>query len=112
MDNDAAPTIVLNGIDQFMATKSADWSYEKEYRKIVDLEGRDPFINNIPFYPMSERLRLREVIIGAESDATIEDVEDALSGLKGVNVFQSRLAFHSFKVTKQEEKSLWNRRKM
>lgn len=102
--------IDLDNIGQLAATKSKHWEYEKEHRKFVSLEGRNPYSSGPLFYPMNSRMRLREVIVGAECDATIEDVEDVVGDLDGVKIFPARLAFHSFKVTKQQDQRLWNRR--
>ena len=60
------------------------------------------------FAKFSDQLRLVEVIVGAMSDITRDELYRNLGDLKGrVNVIKARLAFRSFKVVKQRNDSLW-----
>lgn len=93
-------------VDLF-ATKFDHWSYEEETRLLIsfsELVERDELV----FHPFSDELDLRQVIIGPRSNIPVEAIERAVAGLD-VEVFQSRLAFKTFNVTRQRNKRLWNR---
>lgn len=111
ISDDGKNNLILSCEQDYVATKFADWKYEKEYRMIVPLEGNTPKPSTLLFFPYSSTMELKQVIIGPRSIVTIEDVEDALNDNTGVEIFQSRLAFHSFEVTRQKNKNRWNRRR-
>lgn len=92
-------------VDLF-ATKFDHWSYEEETRLLVPFSEQVDK-DNLIFHPFSDELSLKEVIVGPRSDITINSIEKALSGLS-VEVFQSRLAFKKFQVTRQRNKNLLN----
>lgn len=88
-------------------TKYAHWKYENEVRCFVTLEERDPE-KNLYFVDFSDELKLKEVIVGANSPITKIDIQKALGGqLSFVTVFKVRLAFNTFRVVRQKNETLW-----
>ena len=88
-------------------TKFSHWSYENEVRAFVTLEDRDPD-TNLYFAGFSDRLKLRDVIVGAASTITRAQVRDALGELASfVSAWKARLAFRSFRVVHQKNERLW-----
>lgn len=81
-------------------TKFKAWGYEKEYRLLADLRDPDP-ATGLYFHPFSERMQLRQVIVGFRSSATRAIVEQ-LAG-PDVEAFQSRPAFKDFRIVKQRD---------
>ena len=59
---------------QFLFTKYAHWRYENEMRVFVTLEDRDP-TTGLYFANFSDRLRLAEVIVGANSSCPVQGFE-------------------------------------
>lgn len=97
-----------DNMEELFGTKYLHWNYEEEVRKIVTI--RDCLkIKDNRFVQFSDALKLKQVIIGSESDMTVEDIEDVLDD-SSVEIFQARRAFKSFDVVRQKDKSLWNRR--
>ena len=89
-------------IDLF-ATKFIHWSYEEEVRLLV------PFSESVPvgeklFHDFSASMVLKEVIVGPKSTIKASTVNEVVNG-KGVSVFQSRLAFTRFEITRQKNKA-------
>ncbi len=88
-------------------TKYSHWRYENEVRSFVTLEDADPE-SGLYFADFSDRLKLVEVIVGANSLLKEIDLVNALGDLKGeVKVSKARLAFGSFRVVRQRDKNLW-----
>ncbi|MFT0139537.1 DUF2971 domain-containing protein [Alcanivoracaceae bacterium MT1] len=99
--------LTLSLAKRFLFTKYSHWSYENEVRWFVSLD-KDTEENGLYFLEFSDSLRLKEVIVGSESDVSRQDVFDALSGYsEDVDCFKARLAFKSFKVVRQRMESLW-----
>ena len=94
-------------VQKFLSTKYAHWHYEQEVRLFVKLEDRDPEAQ-LFFEDFSDKLKLTEVIVGAESTVTRSDLETALGSLaSNVSFRKARLAFKSFRVTTQRDRRLW-----
>jgi len=94
-------------IHQFLVTKYSHWRYEHESRMFLTLPEPDPESGHY-FEPFSDRLKLTQVIVGAVSSVTRQDVEQALGDLaQSVQAFKARLAFRSFRVVRQRDGSLW-----
>lgn len=83
---------------QLLCTKSAGWEYEDEYRQFVRLEDAQA-VGPLHFWPIGNEIQLREVILGALCEASLEEVRRLTTKYHNdVVVFQSRLAFQSFKI--------------
>jgi hypothetical protein len=92
---------------RFLFTKYSHWRYEDEVRCFVTLQDKDPS-TGLYFAEFSDSLRLRQVIVGAESTVTRQELRNALGDLtETVDVFKTRLAFRSFRVVRQRNERLW-----
>ena len=86
-------------------TKFLYWQYEQEYRAFVNLEKET---NGSYFMNFSATLRIRAVIVGAQSKVTRADVAGALDGAEAkVDVFKARAGFRSFEVVRNRNESMW-----
>ncbi len=95
--------------EQFMlkllSTKFSHWRYEQEYRVFISLEDK---VAGYYFKEFSNELVLRQVIVGAMSDISRTDIDQALGDMRaGVEVFKARPAFRTFRIVKQRKESLW-----
>jgi hypothetical protein len=81
-----------------MRTKFVDWRYESEFRVFVQLD-HETIESGLYFYPFSENLALREVILGPRCEIPAGNVSEALTGFKPkAVVIKARVAFTKFKV--------------
>jgi hypothetical protein len=88
-------------------TKFSHWRYEDEVRAFVTLEDRDPD-TGLYFAAFSDRLRPRDVIVGAASTLTRTQIRDALGEIApSVSAWKTRLAFGSFRIVRQKNQRLW-----
>lgn len=90
---------------KILSTKYRHWKYEAESRAIFRLEDIEEDGNY--FVEFDQSLKLREVLIGAESDASRTEVMEALDGLYEVTSIKMRLAYRSFSVVKNRAQSIW-----
>ena len=90
-----------------LSTKYDHWRYESEMRLFTRLNARDPQ-TGLFFADFSQRMRLKEVIVGPLSTVTREELQDALGTLAPrVEIYKARLAFRTYTVTRQRNPSLW-----
>jgi hypothetical protein len=82
---------------EILSTKFAHWRYEKEYRLFTTLQDPE---SGLYFYPFSEAVQLREVIVGADSSVSHHQVRQAIGQLQDISVHKARLAFKSFRVVR------------
>jgi hypothetical protein len=81
--------------------------YENELRLFTRLNDKDPS-SGLYFADFSSRMKLKEVIVGSLSPVTREELKKALGDLESrVNVYKARLAFRTYKVTRQLDPTLW-----
>jgi hypothetical protein len=102
------PSAVEHMLD-LLATKFEHWRYEQEHRLFVQLADKDEE-SGLYFYDFgnSEHVKLREVIVGAQSQITVEQVATALGGLApDVTAHKARLAFRTFEVVKRRDQDSW-----
>jgi hypothetical protein len=93
-------------VQALLFTKYSHWRYENEVRSFVTLEDVDSE-TGLYFADFSDRLKLVEVIVGAQSEVGESELLDALGDLSTtVKVTKARLAFGSFKVVRQRDKRL------
>jgi hypothetical protein len=86
-------------------TKFAHWSYEDEYRVWTALAEEE---NGLYFAPFSEQIALKQVMVGARSTITRAQLAAALGSLAdGVEVFQVRPAFRTFRIVRCKNEKLW-----
>lgn len=90
-----------------LATKYEHWRYESEVRIFTRLNDKDPN-TGLYFADFSRRMSLKEVIVGPLSTVMRDEVRDALGTLaQRVNVYKARLAFRTYRVTRQRNPPLW-----
>jgi Protein of unknown function (DUF2971) len=95
-------------LNEVLRTKFSHWRYEKELRLFSRLEPTCE-INGLYFQDFSDQMRLSEVIVGAASTLSRQDLASALGNeLAHVTVKKARLAFKTFNLVEQRKKSLWN----
>lgn len=86
-------------------TKFVHWAYEQEYRAYVSLTEE---VDGHYFMKFSKGLKLRQVIVGAESKVTRAELAEALGALRTrVEVFKARAAFTTFNMVRNKNQSLW-----
>lgn len=73
------PSMLTEKLRYAVATKSSHWSYESEWRLLVDLE-ESPNTDGVNFKSFDERLKLSRVILGFRSNLTAEDARIAFGG--------------------------------
>ena len=92
---------------KFLVTKFSHWRYESEVRFFVPLEDKDPQSGHYFFY-FSDRLRLEQVIVGAESTISRSQIGELLEVQHGnVERFKVRPAFTSFRIVRNWKASVW-----
>jgi hypothetical protein len=88
---------------RLFATKSLHWEYEAEMRFFVDL-SRAIARDGMHFWPFSEELVLREVILGPSCTLPTDHVRAITNTYPhSVVVFNARLAVHSFNIVPKEK---------
>jgi len=97
------PTGLL--MKKLLLTKFYDWKYENEMRLFVEL-GHSTIESGKYFYPFSENLILREVILGPRCELPIEGIRDIVANfVQPVTVLKSRIAFTRFEVVENKSAS-------
>jgi hypothetical protein len=100
---EAAEALML----ELLTTKFSHWRYETEWRAFVSLNERDPD-NGLYFMEYSEQIRLREVIVGAHSTISRDELAQSLGSLAPeIRTTKARLAFRTFDVVSQRKGVLW-----
>ena len=85
---------------RWFATKYVHWSYEREVRLFINLQGSDP--SKLNFREFDEGLKLAEVILGPRCVISPAHMILFLDDLaETVDVYKARLAFNSFRVVRQ-----------
>jgi Protein of unknown function (DUF2971) len=103
--DEAAVTHMLD----LLTLKFEHWQYEQEHRLFVRLDEIDHETGLYFFdFGNSDSVTLKQVIVGAQSAISPEEVADALGELAPkVIAGKARLAFRSFEVVKQRHQDLW-----
>ena len=90
---------------KLLFTKFKHWEYEQEYRVYTQLEEH---IKGIYYSEFSDQLRLKQVIVGDQSEVTRTQVSEALGELgSGVEAFKARAGFTKFEVVRQMISKKW-----
>jgi hypothetical protein len=92
-----------------LSLKFEHWAYEQEYRLFVRLDEQEPE-SGLYFFDFgnNDQVRLREVIVGARSQITPEQVASALGDLGSeVKSWKARLASRTFTVVRPRNQDLW-----
>lgn len=90
-------------LEKCLNLKHSGWKYEKEHRLRVALNDE---LDGIFYLPFNHGLVLREVIIGARSSLSIEDVGEAIrkNPEASVDIWTARPAHHEFKMCRNRER--------
>jgi hypothetical protein len=92
-----------------LTIKFEHWKYEQEHRLFVRLNDMDEE-SGLYFFDFggSEEVKLREVIVGAQSQVSPEQVAEALGNIATEVVSRkARLAFRTFEVVRRRDQDLW-----
>lgn len=89
-----------------LATKYSHWRYEAERRVFIKLD-HDTVENGLYFQSFGPNLVLRQVIVGPKSTVTRSEVAEALGDTAGVEAYQARLAYQTFRVVRNRAGHLW-----
>ena len=84
------------------------WAYEAERRMVFNLE-QEQKEGPLYFHHFEPAMRLAEVVVGAESEVTREELVEAVGGLPNVELTKARLAFTRFAVVKQHQETMWRK---
>lgn len=92
-----------------LTIKFEHWQYEQEHRLFVRLNDKDEETGLYFFdFGGDSNVKLREVIVGARSEISPEQVADALGKIAPEVVScKARLAFRTFEVVRQRGQDLW-----
>jgi hypothetical protein len=102
------PDAVAHMLD-LLTLKFEHWQYEQEHRLFVKLDEKEEKTGLYFFdFGTSPQLKLRQVIVGAQSKISSEEVAEALGDLAPkVVACKARLAFKTFEVVRQRNQDLW-----
>ena len=90
---------------KLLFTKFKHWEYEQEYRIYTRLKEH---IGGIYYSEFSDQLRLKRVIVGAQSEVTRAQVSEALGEFEStVEAFKARTGFTNFEVVRQLNIKKW-----
>jgi hypothetical protein len=89
-----------------LTTKYLHWRYEHEVRIFTALNDKDAK-TGLFFADFAAKLTLKEVIIGPLATITRAEVADGIGDLKGITVYKARLAFKTYRVTRQRNPKMW-----
>lgn len=94
-------------VTKLLFTKYTHWKYENEYRAFIALDDKDEE-TGLYFVEFSDQLELKQVIVGAESSISRQQLSEVLGeDLQHVEKIKARLAFKSFSVVRQRNHALW-----
>lgn len=90
---------------KMLHTKFYGWEYEEEWRVFLTLETPEwnaSANRNLYFANFGTELALREVLLGAENDSTVGDIQNALGAdLNAVQVWRIRLSPEKFRLERE-----------
>ena len=97
-------------LEKLSKTKLSSWSYEEEVRFIYPLNTLQ-FDNGHYFNNFDDKMILKEVIIGCNSDISKKEILTILKGYKNIKLIWSRMAYKSFRIVRNQQK-VFNLNKM
>lgn len=103
LDKNGDPFSLSPQLQQLLlCTKCDEWKYEQERRRMIPLANATQE-GDLHFVSFDEDLELAEVILGANCDASLEDIRRLVSGrYPEVRTFSARMAWKYFKVVPKE----------
>ena len=99
------PKLTEPVVNRLLRTKFADWKYEDEVRLFVGLD-HDSIESGSYFYSFSDKLVLREIVLGPRCEVPIMGVRNFVNNFESpVRVLKARIAFSSFRVVENRTAS-------
>jgi hypothetical protein len=93
---------------ELLTLKFEHWHYEQEHRLFVRLADEDKSGMYFFSFAGSPDVKLSEIIVGAYSEISPEQIKRALGRRSGeVKAHKARLAFRTFEVVAQRNQDLW-----
>lgn len=90
---------------KLLRTKYVHWAYEQEYRVFIELEEDE---NGIYYTDFEGNMELKQVIVGANSTVTRDQLNNALGSLSTkVETFKARPGFQNFEMVQNQNERLW-----
>ncbi|MBT6339602.1 MAG: hypothetical protein HOJ48_09950 [Desulfobacula sp.] len=107
LDPGTATNVKYAGISAYvldsLCTKFSHWQYEEEVRALFDF-NECTMENGLYFFGFSDVLVLREVIVGARCDVSLEELKQLLSNIHpDVKLRKSRLSWNSYSVVEDTQ---------
>jgi Protein of unknown function (DUF2971) len=94
--------IVPEDVLKHLATKFESWEYEREWRIFTPLQSAQQD-GGMYFEPFSQRMRLREIILGPMCPLPLDDVRELVNTRhRDVVTIQSRLANKFYRIVPKE----------
>ncbi|HEX9789780.1 MAG TPA: DUF2971 domain-containing protein [Kiloniellales bacterium] len=94
-------------MERILTTKFNHWRYEDEARFFVRLSDMDSYSGHY-FFEFSEKLKLTQVLVGAEASISRSDIEEALGKENAyIERLKARAAFKTFNVVRNRKQSMW-----
>lgn len=92
-------------IKKVVTTKFSDWSYEREWRYVKDLEFADPD-TGLYYEEFSPHFELREIIAGARCTRKLSRIrKQVFANTEVIKMFKVRAAFQTFNMVKRRDQS-------
>lgn len=90
-----------NDVEDLLSVKYSDWSYEKEWRLLIELEKAQK-VDDLYFKSFSESLKLCEINLGFECPSSVGEYDNLVNslGMNDVHTKKLSLAVTFFGVTK------------
>ena len=87
------------------SVKANEWAYEREHRLILGISDPKDRVSGLHFVEFGDKIKLKEIIFGANYQSLNDQLwTDELVG-QGVIFTTARMAFGSFEIVKQKQKS-------
>jgi hypothetical protein len=104
IDDDGKLAIDEPFMIKLLTIKYKDWEYEDEIRIFVGLKEKEK-VSGLYFKDFDNDLVLREVILGARHKEDIQQLQSILQNYTNVRLIQGRMAFRSFRIVENKERT-------
>ncbi|WP_240006352.1 DUF2971 domain-containing protein [Pseudaquidulcibacter saccharophilus] len=85
------------------STKFDGWSYEKEYRSLIELDHSDKNENGLYFVEFGTAIKLVEVILGLACNITPSEVQIWLNDYEDhIKISETTISLNEFKIIKKK----------
>jgi hypothetical protein len=90
-------------LEDAVLTKFSHWKYETEWRVLLQIDP-NRLEDELVFEPFSNKIKLAELIIGADSEVSSSQLRDIIG--PDLPIKTARLAFRTFKIVEQRAMNL------